>query len=533
MKEAGNNSYQSILVDKEACIGCINCIKRCPTKAIRVMDGKAQIDSSKCINCGDCVMVCQKRAMHPNFDGIDIINNFKYKVALPASSFFGQFRNADDVDKILNSLLYIGFDDVFEAARGDDVLSGIVKKALAEGKLAKPLISAACPACVELILMCFHNLKNNLVPFVPASHIAAKLAREEAVRKTGLAPEDIGVFFISPCPAHASAIKTDLYKSGCKIDGVLSVREVSLKVMNLKFDGVEVKTRFKAGTTGIRCAVTGGEVKNVGSSRALAVDGMENVISVLKELEDGKHPELEYVELNACPSGCVGGAMNLENAFFAKSTIMKLRREVVKERENTTDKADKPLDFYIRPEPWQVNNAYYQLDEDFTQAFIKMRKLEEVRQQLPGLDCGICGAPSCKAFAEDVAKGRVSITRCIKFGNIDKKGGGAMTVSEMIEKLGLEVFNLSDGGAVIEDYCASDLFSYVISKVKEKCCWLTIMSNVNITAVAKLSEMSAVVLCDGVRPDENLTNKARQQEITILGSKLPIFETCVALSKII
>ena len=241
MKEAGNNSYQSILVDKEACIGCINCIKRCPTKAIRVMDGKAQIDSSKCINCGDCVMVCQKRAMHPNFDGIDVINNFKYKVALPASSFFGQFRNADDVDKILNSLLYIGFDDVFEAARGDDILSGIVKKALAEGKLAKPLISAACPACVELILMCFHNLKNNLVPFVPASHIAAKLAREEAVRKTGLAAEDIGVFFISPCPAHASAIKTDLYKSGCKIDGVLSVREVSLKVMNLKFDGVEVK----------------------------------------------------------------------------------------------------------------------------------------------------------------------------------------------------------------------------------------------------------------------------------------------------
>ena len=108
-----------------------------------------------------------------------------------------------------------------------------------------------------------------------------------------------------------------------------------------------------------------------------------------------------------------------------------------------------------------------------------------------------------------------------------------MTVSEMIEKLGLEVFNLSDGGAVIEGYCASDLFSYVISKVKEKCCWLTIMSNVNITAVAKLSEMSAVVLCDGVRPDENLINKARQQEITILGSKLPIFETCVALSKII
>lgn len=533
MKESGKKSYQSILVDENACIGCINCIKRCPTKAIRVIDGKAQIDTAKCINCGQCVMVCQKRAMHPNYDSISVIEGYKYKVALPSGAFFGQFRNADDVDKILNSLLAVGFDDVFEVARGDDILSGIVKKALAEGKLAKPLISSACPACVELILMCFHNLKNNLVPFLPAAHIAAKLAREEAVKKTGLDPEDIGVFFISPCPAHASAVKTDLYRDKGDIDGVLSIREVSLKVMNLRFDEVATKIHVKAGTTGMRCAVSGGEVKNVGSNRALAVDGMENVISVLKELEDGKHPELEFVELNACPSGCVGGTLNLENAFFAKSTLMKLRREVLKERENTTDKADKPISFYLRPEPWQVNNAYYQLDEDFKQAFIKMRKLEEVKQQLPGLDCGICGAPSCKAFAEDVAKGKVKITQCIKFRNNEKKREGKMTVAEMTDKLGLEVFNLSDGDAVIEDYCASDLFSYVISKVKEKCCWLTIMSNVNITAVAKLSEMSAVVLCDGVKPDEALINKAKQQGITILGSELPIFETCVALSKII
>ncbi len=533
MSGSGNNQYHSITVDKNACIGCINCIKRCPTKAIRVINGKAQIDFFKCINCGDCVLVCQKRAMNPNFDSIDIINNFKYKVALPTSSFFGQFSSAEDIDKILNSLLYIGFDDVFEVARGDDILSDIVKRAMDDGKLVRPFISAACPACVELILMCFHSLKNNLMPFVPAAHIAAKLALEEAMKKTGLSADEIGVFFISPCPAHASAIETNLYKSGCKVDGILSVREVSLKVMNLKFDDVEDKIHLKAGDMGLRCAVTGGEVKNVGRSRALAVDGMENVIRVLKELEDGKHRDLEFVELNSCPSGCVGGAMNLENAFFAKSTIMKLRREVVKECKNTTDKADKPLDFYVRPEPWEVNNAYYQLDEDFEQAFIKMQKLEEVRQQLPGLDCGICGAPSCKAFAEDVAKNKASITRCIKFDNTDKRNGGAMTVSELIEKLELEIFNLSDGDAVIEDYCASDLFSYVISKVKEKCCWLTIMSNVNITAVAKLSEMSAVVLCDGVRPDENLVNKAKQQGITILGSKLPIFETCAKLTKII
>lgn len=108
-----------------------------------------------------------------------------------------------------------------------------------------------------------------------------------------------------------------------------------------------------------------------------------------------------------------------------------------------------------------------------------------------------------------------------------------MTVAELIDKLGLEVFNLNKGTALIKNYCASDLFSYVISKAKRKCCWLTIMSNVNITAVANLAEMSAVVLCDGIKPDEALINKARQQNITILGSAMPIFETSIAISKLL
>lgn len=415
MSTEGKNLFQSVSVDKSACIGCINCMKRCPTKAIRVIDGKAEIDFSRCINCGECARVCQHRAIHPNFDGFEILDEYKYKVALPSQSFFGQFCNADDVDKVLNSLLYIGFDDVFEVARGSDILSALTKQAIADGALPKPCISSACPVCVELILMCFHGLKKNVAKFIPAAHIAAKLAREEAVKKTGLKPEEIGIFLISPCPAHVAAVQKDLYMDNCGIDGVLSVNEVSHRVMNLKFDEVETKLKSKAGSGGAHCAVIGGEVKGVGSSRAVSVDGIENIIRLLKEIEDGIHPEMDFVELNACPGGCVGGIMNHENAFFAKSTIMKLRKEEMKNKKNTTDKADRPLSFYSIPRKWQVNNAYYRLDEDFRQAFIKMRKLEEVKKQLLGLDCGMCGAPSCKDFAEDVAKGKTEITKCIKF----------------------------------------------------------------------------------------------------------------------
>ena len=130
--------FESILIDKMACNGCINCMKRCPTKAIRVVDGKAEINHARCINCGECVRVCQKKAVHPNFDSFEKINNFKYKVAVPSAAFFGQFGNVQDLDTTLNSLRNVGFDDVFGVARGSDVLTALTKRDLAQQKLQKP-----------------------------------------------------------------------------------------------------------------------------------------------------------------------------------------------------------------------------------------------------------------------------------------------------------------------------------------------------------------------------------------------------------
>ena len=83
----------------------------------------------------------------------------------------------------------------------------------------------------------------------------------------------------------------------------------------------------------------------------------------------------------------------------------------------------------------------------------------------------------------------------------------------------------------IYNFCASDLFSYVMDKAKYKCCWLTIMSNVNITAVAKIADISAVVLCDGVKPHHTLIEKAKEQNITLLGCELPIFDASAKISQ--
>ena len=108
--------FHSVSLDKQKCLGCMNCIKRCPTQAIRVRHGKATIISERCIDCGECIRICPHHAKTAKSDPIEDIQKFKYKIALPAPSLYGQFNNLDDINYILTALTELGFDKVFEVA---------------------------------------------------------------------------------------------------------------------------------------------------------------------------------------------------------------------------------------------------------------------------------------------------------------------------------------------------------------------------------------------------------------------------------
>ena len=71
------------MLDKELCMGCINCIKRCPTEAIRVRDGKAHILKERCIDCGECIRICPHHAKKAITDPVSILENFQYTISLP------------------------------------------------------------------------------------------------------------------------------------------------------------------------------------------------------------------------------------------------------------------------------------------------------------------------------------------------------------------------------------------------------------------------------------------------------------------
>ena len=407
-----NEFFHSVRLDEEKCKGCINCIKRCPTGAIRVRRGKAYIISERCIDCGECIRICPNHAKYAEKYSFNEILQYKYRIALPAPTLYGQFNNLDDVDYVLNGFLQMGFDDVFEVSVGAELVSDATRAYMQRQDIVRPVISSACPAIVRLIRVRFPNLIPNVLDLNAPLEEAARLARERAVEKTGLAPEDIGVFFITPCTAKITAIKQPICNAKSNISGVFAIKDIYPVLLGQMDKLTEVKPLKNSGLLGVGWASSGGESAALIKERYLAADGIENVIKVLEELEDEKLNDLDFIELNACAGGCVGGPLTVENPYVAKARLQRLRKYLPVSCNHLETEEIPPQMQWEKPlEPDNI----MQLDTDLRRAMEKMPKMNQIEKTLPGLDCGTCGAPSCRDLAEDIVRGKASIEDCVFF----------------------------------------------------------------------------------------------------------------------
>lgn len=403
--------FHSVTLNADRCKGCITCVKRCPTEAIRVKDGKATIIKERCIDCGECIRVCPHRAKKAVYDKLEMLQQFEYNIAMPAPALYGQFNNLDNVDYVLNGLLDLGFDDVFEVARAAELISECTRKRLSEPDCPKPLISTACPAIIRLIRVRFPKLIPHLLDLLAPVEIAAKLAQKEAMEKTGLPAEKIGIFFISPCPAKVTAVRQPLGCDTCAISGVLAISDIYRPLLSAMNKIKQPKPLSECGLTGISWSYTGGEATALLRTKYLAADGMENVIKILEEIEDEKLEDLDFVELGACVSGCVGGCLTIENPYIARTRVRQLRKYMPVSANRLKD-----YDLTYEDCKWTKEVEYdpvLQLDADLATAMKKMQETRQIEKDLPGVDCAACGSPSCRAFAEDVVAGTAKMSDCL------------------------------------------------------------------------------------------------------------------------
>ena len=409
--------FHSVTLDVSKCVGCTSCLKRCPTEAIRIRKGRARIIDERCIDCGECIRVCPYHAKGAVTSPLSIINRFRYKIALPAPALYGQFKDLNAAALIPAALRMMGFDHVSEVAHGADIVSRAVMERLEKPDCPTPLISSSCPAVVRLIQTRFPELIGNIVDVKSPMEVTAIQARRAFCEMHNVPPEEVGCFFITPCAAKMTAIRNPLGHETSAVNGAISFLEVYGVLSDLlrKNTAKPDFAHFPATSFGVNWARIGGEAISVGVNEALAVDGIDNVIRVLEEIENGRLPEVKYFEGLACLGGCVGGPLTFENMFIARNRIRLLAQMLPKtrpERKIPDEELEALRDQLYLDRPLKPLETV-RLDEDFKTAMDKLSRIEKLRKELPGLDCGSCGSPTCQALAEDIVQGYATELNCI------------------------------------------------------------------------------------------------------------------------
>jgi hypothetical protein len=338
------------------------------------------------------------------------MREYKYTIALPPPSLYSQFNNLTNVDIVLNALLSMGFDNVFEVSAAAELVSAQTREYIEEHRDEAPFISTACPAVVRIVRVKYPTLIPRLLPLKPPIEIAAEIARERAMEETGLSSEEIGVFFISPCPSKMTYAHSPLGIDKSNVDKVIAMKDIyPILLTFMTHDESKLKPLSASGRIGIGWGNTGGESAGLLSDSYLAADGIMEILNVLNDMEDERFHGVKFVELNACSGGCVGGVLTVENPYVSTAKSKRLHRYLPVSQ-------SRPEMYNFKNYQWNKVVEYepvFRLGKNFKESLEMMSTVEELVALFPGLDCGSCGAPTCRALAEDIVRGDATRNDCI------------------------------------------------------------------------------------------------------------------------
>jgi len=409
-----HSKYHSL--DPSKCIGCIHCMKSCPTEAIRVVNGLAVIDHERCVYCGQCHRACPTHAFYVEQDDLATIRSFKYRVILFPSIMIGQFPEKYSEDQIYDALKKVGFTHIYEVEQPMQVLIDSIDEVLKNKETQSPAISIYCPAIVRLIQGRYPSLTENLIlrkaPHNLAAHFAIKqLMLEGAVR------EEIGLFYATPCIAKIAAVKSPVGESESIVDGIVNMNQLYNEVMKVISDDEVADNsvqRQNLSAEGINWSLTRGESCHFGS-RSIAIDGIHNAVRFLERLENDQVKGIDFVEMRACDQSCAGGILLTGNRFMTVERLERRAKNYPAAKDisqdsipdNSEELKQKLVLDPIRPKP------HFAFGNDRVKAMEKMDKAQRIVCFLPGIDCGACGAPNCQALAEDMVNNKAKMSDCI------------------------------------------------------------------------------------------------------------------------
>jgi two-component system NtrC family sensor kinase len=401
---------QLVFTLKDRCRVCYSCVRECPVKAIRIVNGQAEVMHQRCIGCGSCVKVCSQEAKVyvQTIDEVVAFLNAPGKVAaMVAPSFPAEFIDIPDYRILIGMIRKLGFDYVTEVGFGADMVAREYSRILNDHS-SEPCISSDCPAVVYFVEHYHPDSVKSLAPVASPMVAMNRIVH----KKYG---NDVKTIFIGPCVAKKAESE--------EIDEVITFRELRamFEMFDIKSEDI-TPTNFDpphAGKGGIFPVSRGLlQTTNVAESiidgPIIIAGGRLKMREAVKEFEDGDLGQ-QHLEVLCCEGCIMGPGMSKGGKRYIR------RKQVgvyVSQRLHDLDK-----------DQWKKDVREFS-SVDFTQTFEPLdRRLqtpppEEIEKALQTmgkytekdhLDCGACGYDTCIEHAMAIAEGSAETEMCLPY----------------------------------------------------------------------------------------------------------------------
>ncbi len=389
-----------LTLKKSNCKNCYKCIRHCPVKAIRFSGNQAHIIGNECILCGHCFVVCPQNAKEI-VDGTEkarvLLQSGDPVVVSLAPSFIANYDGVG-IESMRRALKKLGFADVEETAIGATIVKTEYERMLREEQ--RDIIITSCCHSINLLIQKYFPSSLEYLADVmsPMQAHCADIKKRMPNVKT---------VFIGPCVAKKDEAE---YYEGI-VDAVLTFEELTnwLKAERIELeqkvdDTPESRARFFPTTGGVLKTMA----QNAPGYTYLALDGVENCIAALKDIESGKIHKC-FIEMSACVGSCIGGPV-MEKYH---------RSEPIRDYITIADYAGE-RDFEVdQPAPMSLKKNFtmiehklaYPSEEEIMTVLRQMGKFKAADE----LDCGSCGYNTCREKAVAIIQGKAEISMCLPF----------------------------------------------------------------------------------------------------------------------
>jgi Na+-translocating ferredoxin:NAD+ oxidoreductase RNF subunit RnfB len=412
---------------EERCTGCAACLRVCPTKAIRVRQQKSIRIVNQCIGCGACIRACPAGAVSAATIGLEGIGRDHVAIALVSPVLYAQFPGLMP-GGVLLGLHRMGFHHTVDMSFFLEMFQYAAEEFIRRNRRSAvspwPLISPICPVVVRLIAFQFPSLLPHVLPVLRPVALMAREVKKQILPAHTSQGRQVALYFINPCPTKAAVRPEGRGARAEPREAAVGINDLYAELKRhvdqildsdlIPYSGSGYEFETCSSGNAALGAMSGGEISNMDIEKSLSVHGLPETIAYLHKIEMGALKDFEYIEFRTCREGCLGGVLTAVDPYIAKRNVQKMigvfglgrrlpRDTILRLYEKGRFQPDQPPQVLTRL--FGARKPALSLEQ--------AQRIEAILELIEGRDCGACGSPDCRTFAEDVVSGNAALPDCI------------------------------------------------------------------------------------------------------------------------